>query len=105
MSKFYFLILLGVCIASDCEVKSNFTVMDCYHKCRLLYNGNRNYFNETTWMCDVVTQCSESQQYNYLTNRCSGIVQDVSDFPKVNNTNKTSDDSGKLDIVKYFSKI
>jgi hypothetical protein len=105
MKNFYFIVILGICFASDCEIGTKVTVMDCYQKCRSLYNGNRNYYNETSGVCDVVAECSQTEQYSYLTNKCSPIVQDVTDFPKVNKTNRTEDNSIKLTVVIILVKF
>jgi hypothetical protein len=105
LKKFTFLVffLFSAALAADCVIDSKMTLIDCYQLCRVLYNGSRNYFNKTTGLCDVVRQCSDSEQYDYLSNSCAVIDQDTSDFPSFNNTaaGGSASTPGKVSLVNF----
>jgi hypothetical protein len=90
----------------DCEVVANTTLINCYQKCRMLYNGSKNFYNQTSGLCEIVKQCSDIQQYDYLTNTCSPFVQDFTGFPSATSNGTTSaslqlGDSDKLILVNF----
>lgn len=91
-------ITLNKRILVDCDTKTN-SLLACYQNCRITYNGTKNYFNQTTGMCEVVSKCDNLSTYDYLTNTCSPIKVDLDNFPAVNNTQTSTNTTGKITLV------
>lgn len=57
--------LLGYALAEDCSGNQ-----DCFKYCRVAYNGEKNYYNETDGNCYSVVECPAGQFYEYVSNSC-----------------------------------
>jgi hypothetical protein len=99
------IMLLSTVLSGDCDIGPKVSLIDCYQKCRILYNGTKNYYNQTSGHCDLVKLCSDNEEYDYLTNTCSMIDQDTRDFPNYygNNTNTTVEN--QLVLVNFLLKF
>lgn len=60
-------------------------------------------------MCYEVTPCKQNESYNYLTNKCSLVSQNLNNFPSVNlnstnitNNSSSISNSGKINPVIYI---
>jgi hypothetical protein len=71
----------------------------------LKYNGQKNYFNQTSGFCNVVTSCTDNQTYDYLTNTCSQITVDPNSFPKNNQTSNSSTNNTGILIIPQINCV
>lgn len=60
----------STCIDCDQNEKS---LEECASFCRIYFTGSKNFFNQTSSLCESVPLCTDLQEYNNETNECMKI--------------------------------
>ncbi|KRX07556.1 hypothetical protein PPERSA_11105 [Pseudocohnilembus persalinus] len=74
--------------AVDCTLSSTTTLQNCQLYCRVTYQGQKNYYNQSSQNCEVVQQCDYEQVYNSDDNICENLNQ----APPENDQDEDGDD-------------
>lgn len=66
-----------------------------------MYKGLRNYYNQTSKLCEPVTLCASNQEYDYLNNLCKDYQYNLN-FPSFNSSLTSVNQTEKISVVIIF---